>query len=83
MVLIGKPIYQVFLDSAFKKKEHYCAGARTHTHTYTHPLFALPGSFGCHEMRGELNSSGLPDGEPERPSRNRWAEDDGVLGMRE
>lgn len=33
----------------------------------------------CDEMRGALNSSGLPGGELERPSRNRWAADRGVL----
>ncbi len=58
------------------------AGAHMHTHIHTHTHTPLPGLFGCHEMRGALNGSGLPDGEPERPSRNRWAEDGGVLGMR-
>lgn len=35
------------------------------------------------EMRGTLNGSLVPDGEPERPGRNRWAEDGRVLGIRE
>lgn len=49
-----------------------------HTHVHTH----TQGQALLRVIRGGPDRSGLPDGEFERPSRNRWDENGGMLGTR-
>lgn len=76
LITFEGPYLSNTVDGTLKKTLCRCICSNTHTHSSAW-FIQMPW------VEGALNGSGLPDGELERPSRNRWAEDGGVLGMRE